>query len=225
MRKIVVLHPHPFAELLPMMSGDELHALCEDISANGQRESIAIFKGLILDGRNRYAACAKLGIEPITHVFKGSEEDALRYVSSRNIQRRNLTDSQKAAAAVKFLPEFERVGKLAQSGRCAAVGESRELAGRLFGVSGRYVGEAKRILKADPKLFDDVFNGNIAISEAKYAIRRKARLARDPAPAARPKLVRISMSDENGLRRSFTIRDATIPQLFKLLCDQSLMEE
>jgi hypothetical protein len=44
--------------------------------------------------------------------FKGSDADALAYVYSR-ANHRNMTDSQKAAAAVNFLPHFE---KLARSG-------------------------------------------------------------------------------------------------------------
>jgi len=61
---------HPAAELVPMMSPDELRALGEDIKKNGLRDSTAIvvfkeekhFRPVLLDGRNRLAAMEAVGI-------------------------------------------------------------------------------------------------------------------------------------------------------------------
>ena len=55
---------HPAANLFPMMTAAELDALGDDMLEHGQRESIVLYMGTILDGRNRYRACILKGINP-----------------------------------------------------------------------------------------------------------------------------------------------------------------
>jgi adenine-specific DNA-methyltransferase len=118
----------------------------------------------------------------------------VRYVYSKAVHR-NLTDGQKAAAAVGLLDELEKegnarkpanlkqnAGSAARSGNLAgsepngqANGESREVAGTLFGVSGRYIQEAKLVRKQDPKLFGEVLSGAITLPRAKREIHRRAK--------------------------------------------------
>jgi len=52
------------ATIFPLMSEQESAALAEDILKNGLREPILTFNNQIVDGRNRYLTCKKLGIEP-----------------------------------------------------------------------------------------------------------------------------------------------------------------
>src|SRR5262245_61093952 len=99
------LRVHPFAEMLPMMNEAEFAALEADIVANGVRDDIDLYEGKILDGRNRYAIARKHKLPFNTRAFKGAPEEALNHVYSR-ANRRNLTDSQKACAAVHFDAQF-----------------------------------------------------------------------------------------------------------------------
>ena len=48
---------HPIANILPMMSDEELSELSKDITSNGLRVPILLHEGKILDGRSRYQAC------------------------------------------------------------------------------------------------------------------------------------------------------------------------
>jgi hypothetical protein len=66
---------HPLAAIFPLMegAGDELVA---DIKANGQRQWIVTYEGMILDGRNRFRACLAAGVKP--GVQKGDGEAAAR---------------------------------------------------------------------------------------------------------------------------------------------------
>ena len=57
---------HPAAEAFPLLAGDELDDLVEDIRRNGQVEPIVFVGGQLLDGRNRVVACERLGIRPPT---------------------------------------------------------------------------------------------------------------------------------------------------------------
>jgi hypothetical protein len=54
---------HPAADLFPLMSEAELRELGEDIKANGLRASIVLYKGKLLDGRNRLDAMELVGVK------------------------------------------------------------------------------------------------------------------------------------------------------------------
>jgi hypothetical protein len=88
------LQPHPAAERWPMLDKKRHQELVEDIKQNGQRESIALCDGMILDGRNRYKACCELGLIPKTKEFTGNP---WAYSWSLNGARRDVSDLQRAA--------------------------------------------------------------------------------------------------------------------------------
>lgn len=93
---------HPYAEIFPLLSDDELGELAADIKSFGLRESIWLYDGQILDGRNRFLACQKAKIKPTYRPFKGTEQGALALVVSANIHRRQLTEAQRAMAAARI---------------------------------------------------------------------------------------------------------------------------
>jgi len=82
--------PHPAADLFPMLDEARLEQLAEDIAEHGQREPIRLYRGTILDGRNRYAACRIAGVKP---KFEQADDaiDPWAYVWSLNGERRDLT--------------------------------------------------------------------------------------------------------------------------------------
>lgn len=119
----------------------------------------------ILDGRHRYNACRELGIEVWGRKWEGGM-DPIEYVVSNNIHRRHLTTTQRAKAAALAMDYHAAEAKERQR---AAGGdrkseeyqksltepvpeaikqnqEARDAAGRLFGVSGRSVSDAKYVL-------------------------------------------------------------------------------
>jgi hypothetical protein len=100
---------HPLADLFPLMEGEEFDALVEDIKTHGLLETIGLYDGKILDGRNRYRACLAAAVEPEfrAYKFKNSAE-AAAHVISANIHRRHLTAEQKReiiAKLIKATPE------------------------------------------------------------------------------------------------------------------------
>lgn len=92
---------HPAATLFPLMTEEEYQGLKADIAENGQRECITVWKGQLIDGRNRLRACEELDRTP--HVAELDEdEDPWAYVISHNLHRRHLTTSQRSAVATEL---------------------------------------------------------------------------------------------------------------------------
>jgi len=189
---------HPVCDLFPAMNGDEFAALVEDIREHGVRIPVATHDGAIIDGRNRWKACKKLGIDCPTKEWNG-KGSLVAFVVGLNLRRRHLTPSQSACVAAEMVPmlakEVEAAarekqregGKKAGRGRPDSSGanvrhtsrepKSSEHAARTVGVSPRYVEEALRLKRDAPAKFEDVRSGRSTLSEAKQEIRQEKREA------------------------------------------------
>ncbi len=89
---------HPFAEAWPMLGEEELQELATDIAANGLRDSVVLFEGMVIDGRNRLRACEVAGVEPSFTEFEGDDDEALAFVQSVNNARRHQSKGSLAAS-------------------------------------------------------------------------------------------------------------------------------
>jgi len=89
---------HEIANIFPEMEKDEFGSLVESIRINGQREPILVYDGKILDGRNRFMACEKLGITPKYKEWNGPDPWAM--VWDINAERRHLPQGQKVAIRI-----------------------------------------------------------------------------------------------------------------------------
>ncbi|SRR6266581_3108979 len=180
---------HPFANFFPLLPTESVRfkELTQDIQENGLIDTIELFEEKILDGRNRYRACLGAGIEPRFSQYTGDKP--LAYVRSKNLQRRDLTDSQRAAIAVEMLPGLKEEAKKRQStsgpGSLGAIktasgenaisgqGTSRTQASQEFEVSEYRIRQAQAIQKADPELFERVKSGELSLALASSQITNK----------------------------------------------------
>ena len=104
---------HPAAELLPLMSEQELRELGDDIQKNGLHEGVALFEGQLLDGRNRLDAMEMVGATLVTGNGNPDWEnipyrnvggrDPVSFVMSKNVRRRHLSTEQKQELIAKLL--------------------------------------------------------------------------------------------------------------------------
>jgi len=168
---------HEAANIFPL-DDENLQSLADDIKKNGQQIAIELVGGKILDGRRRSMACRLAGVQPITRNV--SPDDPVAYVLSLNLHRRHLTPSQASMCAGRARDIYEREAKERQKVRKgeqagASVenlpqldsGKARDAAGKAFGVSGKSVDHAKRVLeKGIPELAKAVDSGRIAVSTA-----------------------------------------------------------
>ncbi len=164
---------HPVATIFPMISGDRLDELAEDIRQNGLHEAIWLdCKGRVIDGRNRLAACSRAGVEPAFRTWSG-DGSLVAFVLSQNMHRRHLTTSQRALAAARAAEAYKAEAHERQTAGtnppanlpAAQGGEWRERAGADFGVSARSVQHAADVLASgDTELIDAVDGGEVAVS-------------------------------------------------------------
>lgn len=179
---------HPYADIFPLIEGEDFAGLVADLRANGLREKMIILDGRILDGRNRYLAALSAGIladdevpEDRPMLFQkfvsAVDGDALKFVLSKNLHRRHLDDNQRASIA----------GKIANMGRGRPSSEnppdggiSAEKAAGMLNVAPRQVERARVVHEqgvAEVRAALD--RGEVAVSVAEQI----ARLPEQQQPA------------------------------------------
>jgi hypothetical protein len=191
---------HPLADIFPMLEDDELKALAEDIKAKGLTEPITLYEGKVLDGRNRYRACELAKVELTDHFTQYEGDDALGFVVSKNLRRRHLNESQRAAIAAEIanMPQgFRSDQPSANLQKVISVPEAAEL----MNVSPRSVATAKTIKAPDLKAA--VKTGKKSVNAA--AKEQKARVATKKGSAGKsgPSIDDIRKSKTARTRKSF----------------------
>ena len=101
------LSQHPISAAFPAMLETDFTALVNDIRANGQRLPIMVYDNQVLDGRHRYRACQQLGIARSSRSSPAPIRSSV--VLFLNLQRRHLTESQRAMVAAE-LANLDRGG-------------------------------------------------------------------------------------------------------------------
>ena len=132
---------HPLANMFPMIEGNAFEELKRDIAAQGILEPIRLYQGMILDGRNRYAAAKACGHDFSVDDFvqwEGTLADAEAWVISTNMHRRQLTTKQKQEVIEGMLRKYPTLS-------------DREIA-RQIGVSNSTVGAARDRLVNSPEV-------------------------------------------------------------------------
>src|SRR6516165_1140406 len=132
---------HPLANMFPMIEGNALEELKRDIAAQGILEPIRLYQGMILDGRNRYAAAKACGHQFSLDDFvqwEGTLAEAEAWVISTNLHRRQLTTKQKQDLIMDMVKRNPTLS-------------DREIA-RQIGVSNSTVGAARDRLTNSPEV-------------------------------------------------------------------------
>ena len=204
---------HPVASLFPMIDDESLNALAEDIKKNGQREPIIVAyldeamidEPVVIDGRNRHAACKLAGIEPEFKFVMSLNDRELSpqviadWIISHNLHRRHLTTSQKAMVGQGYLAYLKEEAKKRQGERrdlgnippnsveCSdrTSNESAVQAAKLVGIGKNSIRDADFVAQNDPELAQQVRDSKVTVSAAAKRIRE----ALNPKPKQTPEQV------------------------------------
>ncbi len=195
---------NPVAMLFPMLPKEELRELADDIQRNGLQQPIVMQNGVVLDGRNRLAACELAGVKPTFTEYTG--ESPVAFIIGVNLRRRHLSIGQ-------MLKETE----LQHGSR--GIGKSGLLPGKStptlkeLGLSFRESAEAQLLAEMPAGDFEKIKAG----TQTRTQVRRKKREANrekrrqenaklvEKAPAPRPTPERLTAAKRRTKARQ---RDA-----------------
>ena len=152
---------HKLCKLFPELQGADFKSLVKDIKANGLRQPITTLDGAILDGQNRFYACKAAKVNPSFDEFSGN--DPLAFIISQNLNRRQLTDDQRAAIAAEIAKMKPGQNRVADS---ATLPPTIEEAAKSLKVSKRKVSLAKTVKKESPLAFKKVKAGKLSLNAA-----------------------------------------------------------
>lgn len=180
-----------FRDLIPPLRADELRLLESSLKAEGCREPLAVWDGILIDGHNRLAICRRESIPFRVSALSFADRSAAKLWVIRNqLGRRNLSDldrialakqaepliAAKAAANVKAAQETspKRSGKASLN--LAEPIDTRKEAAKLANVAPETYAKGKAVLESgSPDLV-------AAVREGKASIHSAAAVATLPKP-------------------------------------------
>lgn len=166
-----------FKNLIPPLTADEYRGLEESILAEGCRDSLIAWHGILVDGHNRYEICEKYGL-PFTVTETDFEtRDAVKLWMMKNqLSRRNLNDFQRIEIVHAVKDAIRAEAKKRQGTRTdlnnipvklPECKDSRDILGEMAGVSGStYERAAKVIEQGTPETKEALRRGEISINKA-----------------------------------------------------------
>ena len=162
----LALEVHPLGKLFSGIVGSSYRSLKTDIAEQGMTDAIVLHEGKILDGKVRHQICREL---ILGNSFTGdiavqtlpAGVAPLRYLISRNLQRRHLNESQRAIIGVRILTGTGKEFK----------GRTDEQVAELFNISQRQAIAAKQVIdKGAPEIVRLVEEGVIRVNTARNLI-------------------------------------------------------
>jgi hypothetical protein len=105
---------HPAASRFPLLTGRDFEELVESIRHTGVVVAVELHDGLLADGRNRVRAVEELRTQGVTVALPQvtwkpvGDETLEEYIYAKNVNRRHLTDDQRAALAAQFVPGIRK---------------------------------------------------------------------------------------------------------------------
>lgn len=162
-----------FVALMPALSDAEYQELEDSVKKEGCRDALVTWKGVILDGHNRYAICKEHGIKFKTTEMEFKDRSSAKiWILNNQFARRNLNNYQRAELALKLKPLIEEQAKEKLSTHTKegyqksdkAVHTAKEL-GNIAGISHDTIHKVERIERiGSEKLKNDLRNGKISIN-------------------------------------------------------------
>lgn len=169
-----------FKNLIPPLTSEEYAGLEESILAEGCRDSLVAWHGILIDGHNRYEICEKYGIPYSIMETDFESRDAVKLWMMKNqLARRNLNDFQrcemvhavadavKAEAEKRLSPGTNQYTRSMEIFPQTEKGASRDILGSMAGVSGKTYEHAVKVMEQGTEETKDALRrGDISINKA-----------------------------------------------------------
>jgi len=192
---------HPAADLFPMIEGKAWEDFKEDIRKNGFLESITLYRGQILDGRNRYRAAIELGKLDELGVAEFDDDhdfDPYQWVLSQNLHRRHLTESQRGMVAARLANIKHGENQHTLEDRSIDPSTIKE-ASHTLSVGEATTKRARTVLaNGSAELIASVERGEIAVSRAATVARTTPKEKQVEVAKKKTSKVREQIRDKNG---------------------------
>jgi len=101
-----------FKGLIPRLTAEEYEQLEKNIIAEGCRDALVTWRGILIDGHNRYEVCSKHGIEYKTVAMEfADKEQVIDWIINNQLGRRNLTPTnQSYLRGLQYQREKKKIG-------------------------------------------------------------------------------------------------------------------
>lgn len=193
-----------FRGLIPPPSDEELSQLEANLAAEGCRDALVAWGGVLIDGHNRLGICERLGIGyEVKELEFSTRGDVKAWIIRNQLGRRNLTPYVRAELALKLEPLIrekarrsyeENVGRPPKSGqKSAPISEkvkTREEVARAARVSHDTIAKTKVIAEKAPEpVKEKLRKGETTINKVYKDIKKReakevvaGRIASEPPP-------------------------------------------
>lgn len=188
---------HELSAMFPDMTPDAYAGLVRSVREHGAMKPVVLCDDKVLDGWHRYKAYKEAGVPFDVADWDGEYGSPLKFAIAENLDRRDLTPSQRAALAVEVKRRIEAetlplvggdrmpgrgVDHFGNNSKMVQPRHARDEAAEALRVNSHYVNDAERIQDASPETFAEVKAGTKTIPQAK----RELGLAK-PKPKPEPK--------------------------------------
>ncbi len=146
-----------FKALIPPLAPEELEQLEANLVADGCRDPLVLWNGILLDGHNRHSICIRRGIAYTTTTVELKDRDAaIEWIILNQFGRRNITIFTRGELALRLEPIIAARAAAAQarkpqsvllkSGKQKPVHVDKELA-KIAGVSADTIAKTRDVQK------------------------------------------------------------------------------
>lgn len=170
-----------FKALIPPLTPEERAGLEEMIKAEGCRDALISWHGIIIDGHNRYEICTRNDIEyRIDERDFSGRDDVKVWIIKNQFSRRNLPAYERAKLALVLKPLIATKAKENQIKSGGAVPqisaepiETRKELAKVAGVSHDTISKVEKIEHKAPEIVKEKLStGEMSINEAYKEIRK-----------------------------------------------------
>ena len=173
-----------FKKLIPALTKEEFKQLEDNCCAEGIREKIITWNGVIIDGQNRYERATKWGLDYQTESkhFK-DENDVKEWMINNQFGRRNLSNYQRSVLALELESVFSEKAKEKERIRKSTsqisdeslpeISTKKEVA-KIANVSHDTIAKVKVIeAKASKEVKAQLSTGEVSINQAYQEIKKE----------------------------------------------------